>query len=69
MLDEDTSRDLHSIAESLRRLADRFAPVEEKSEKRRAVLSKAIYNREEREAERRRQAARIEEQESQRRTP
>lgn len=47
---DDTERAIWSrIADSLERLADHFCPVEEKREKRPAVLSKASYTREDKE--------------------
>ena len=56
MLDADTANNLErigvaleGIAASLRRLADKFAPVEIPREKRPAILSTATYSREERE--------------------
>jgi len=45
----ENDRLLESIAESLKRLADRFAPLEAQRERRPAVLSTAIYDRQERE--------------------
>lgn len=49
MIDGELLKALESIADSLKRLADLYAPVEVKREKRPAVLSTATYSREERE--------------------
>jgi hypothetical protein len=49
MIDADTLTALQSIADSLKRLADKFAPIEAQRERLPATLTKAIYNREERE--------------------
>lgn len=58
---------LERIATALERLADHFAPVEEKHEKRPAVLSTAIYDREERERKALRETLRQQESQSPRR--
>jgi hypothetical protein len=65
MVDGDTLSALQSIADSLRRLAERYCPEEAPKEKRPAVLSTAIYDREERERENRRKAAWLKEHEPQ----
>jgi dTDP-4-amino-4,6-dideoxygalactose transaminase len=62
MTDGDTLSALQTIAESLKRLADQFAPVEEPRQKRQAILSTAIYDREERERQKLREALREKEQ-------
>lgn len=69
MVDGDTLSALQTIAESLKRLADHFAPVEEPRQKRQAVLSTAIYDREERERQKLRETLRAQEPKSAGRTP
>lgn len=52
------------LVTAVERLADHFAPIEAPKPKRPAVLHTAIYDREERERENRRKAARGEEPQS-----
>lgn len=66
MIDGDLFSLIQRGVVALERLADHFAPLARKREKLPAILSKAIYDPKEREIEKRRKAARIQIQDSQR---
>ena len=71
MKDEDAKQFkqlLGSIVISLERLADHFAPVEAQRKKQPAILSTAIYDREERERQKLRETLRAKEQKPEGRT-
>lgn len=69
MIDGETSELLRRGVVALERLADHFAPIEEPRQKRQAILSTAIYDREERERQKLREALREKEQKQTGRTP
>jgi hypothetical protein len=54
---------LERIALALERLVEKYAPSQDRHQKKPAILSKALYSREERETELRRKASRGEEPE------